>query len=324
MLDGQLVWSEGFGYAYLEKKTPACPSTQYRIGPVSQVLTAAAVGQLFENGRLDLDAPIQTYLPDFPEKEGRLTVRALAGHLGGIRDYALLAEVLESRHYPSLQDALPRYANDPLLFPAGTRVSYSNYGYDLLGLAVERAGGAPFVDYIQDHLLGPLGMQHTAPDDTLRSFPDRATFYEDNPRALEPAPYVDYSGRWPSNGYLSTPEDLVWFGASLLDGRVLRPATVDLLFTPPCADCPHAGGRPGVFGLGWELRRDPLGRTYVVQTGTAVGSSATLLLYPAEKLALAFAMNVGTATHPDPQPHAVPLDPTWVAELFLASRELIH
>lgn len=320
MVDGALVWSEGFGYADAAHRTPVCRETQFRIGSVSKPLTAVAVGQLYEQGRLSLDAPVQRYV-DFPDKGYVITPRQLAAHLSGIRNYVRMSERLDATHYPRLSDALLLFAGDPLVAPAGTQFRYSSYGYDLLGMAVEGASGEAFPDYMQNHLLGPLGLNHTVPDDPTRALPDRAAFFEDTPRGIEPAPFVDLSGSLPADGYLSTPEDLAWFGAALLQGRVLKPETVEALFTPECPDCPgHTRGEG--YGLGWGIEHDPWGRRVIYHTGSPVGGTAALYLYPEQALVLAFATNVGSVTHPDPQPHAYRPDLRWVADLFLAVRDL--
>src|SRR5712691_3853581 len=110
-VDGRIVWSEAFGYADLDAKTPATPATQFRIGSVSKPLTAAAVAQLYEQGKLDLDAPVQRYVPSFPDKGYPITTRQLAGHLAGIRNYRG-DEPLLNRHFDSVRDGLAIFEHD--------------------------------------------------------------------------------------------------------------------------------------------------------------------------------------------------------------------
>ncbi len=129
--DGRVVWAEGFGYANVEARTPVWPSTRFRIGSVSKTLTATALGLLVEDGRLDLDVPIQRYVPDFPVKRYPITTRQLAGHLAGIRHYRG-DEFLSNRLYPSVRVALDVFEDDSLLFEPGTQYSYSTYGWSLI------------------------------------------------------------------------------------------------------------------------------------------------------------------------------------------------
>ena len=119
-VDGQMVWSEGFGLANVELNVPVSPTTRFRIGSVSKTLTAAALATLVEKRQIDLDAEVQRYVPSFPDKGHRLTIRHLAGHLAGIRNYRG-TEFINRTRYDTVADALPVFASDPLLFPPGTK-----------------------------------------------------------------------------------------------------------------------------------------------------------------------------------------------------------
>ena len=113
---GKIVYSETFGYADLEERAPVWPTTKFRIGSISKPFTAVALMQLVEAGKLDLDAPVQKYVPSFPDKGAVITVRMLGGHLGGIRHYKD-GEMQIQRHYDNILDALKIFENDPLVDP---------------------------------------------------------------------------------------------------------------------------------------------------------------------------------------------------------------
>src|SRR3989441_12200340 len=130
-VNGKLVWSEGFGDADAERKKPVTRETQFRIGSVSKPLTATAVALLYEQGKVDLDAPVQRYVPSFPDKGYPITTRQLAGHLAGIRHYRGDEFVL-NRRFGSVGEGLTIFQDDSLLFPPGTRFSYSSYGWNLI------------------------------------------------------------------------------------------------------------------------------------------------------------------------------------------------
>src|SRR5512134_1490923 len=129
--DGRTIWSRSFGCADLELDVPVGPDTRFRIGSVSKPLTAAAIGRLVEDGRLDLDAPVQRYVPDFPKKAWPITTRQLAGHLAGIRHYEG-DEFLIRDHYATVHAGLAIFEKDALLFEPGTKFSYSSYGWNLI------------------------------------------------------------------------------------------------------------------------------------------------------------------------------------------------
>src|SRR5262245_59270282 len=153
-----VLWQAGFGLADLENAVPARPGTVYRIASVTKSITAVLAMQLVERGELDLDAPIQRYVPSFPEKPWSLTAGQLLGHLAGVRnyredDFGGLPD--NTRRYASLTEALGIFASDPLLQEPGTKYVYTTFGYTLLGAAIEGASGGSFVDTLRANVLEP-------------------------------------------------------------------------------------------------------------------------------------------------------------------------
>lgn len=267
---GKLVWSEGFGYADRERKVPVTNETQFRIGSVSKPLTAAAVALLYEQGKLDLDAPVQRYVPSFPVKSYPITTRELAGHLSGMRNYRG-DEPLLNRHFNRVLEGLALFDGDSLLFPPGSRFGYSSPGWILISAVVEGASGENFLTYMSRAVFGPLGMTHTAPDRTDSVIPHRTHFYDaDSAKGFVTAPAVDNSYKWASGGFLSTAEDLVKFGSALVEPGFLKVETLDLLFTSQKTTASEATG----YGLGWFVTTDGLGHTWVFHGGSSIGGTA--------------------------------------------------
>src|SRR6266566_4804824 len=230
-VNGRLVWSEGFGYADAERKKPVTRETQFRIGSVSKPLTAAAVALLYEQRKLDLDAPVQRYVPSFPDKGYPITTRQLTGHLAGIRHYKG-EEFLLNRRFATVLDGLTIFQDDSLLFPPGTRFSYSSYAWNLVSAVVEGASGEDFLRYMAAHVFRPLGLTRTAPDRADSLIPGRTQFYDrDTVGGYRVAPAVDNSYKWAGGGFVSTAEDLVKFGSALLEPGFLKRETLELLFT---------------------------------------------------------------------------------------------
>ncbi|MEX2116691.1 MAG: serine hydrolase domain-containing protein [Bacteroidota bacterium] len=162
-MNGKVVWSEGFGYADLEQKVPVTPETKFRIGSISKPLTAAALGLLYEKGRINLDTLIQAYVPTFPLKRQMITLRQLAGHIAGVRHYRD-DEMLLSKRFLTVEAGLGIFRNDTLLFEPGTRFSYSSYAWNLISAAIERATGVEFLQYMDKMVIHPLGMSNTIAD----------------------------------------------------------------------------------------------------------------------------------------------------------------
>ena len=286
--NGRQIWSEGLGVADVENNVPVTRLTKFRIGSVSKSITAAAMATLVEEGKLDLDAPIQKYVPSFPAKNYPITTRELAGHLAGIRHYAG-NEFRSNTHYASVTSSLDIFKDDTLLFRPGDKYSYSTYGFVLVSAVIEGAAGEPFLSYMQRRVFDPIGMRNTVPE-----FPDsiilhRARFYtrSDSLSPIVNAAPVDNSNKWAGGGFISTTEDLAKFGQAMLDAKILKRATVDSLWTPQHT----TDGKATMYGMGWFVRTDSTGRRSVSHGGGSVGGTAQLVIYPEEKLVFAFLFN---------------------------------
>jgi serine beta-lactamase-like protein LACTB, mitochondrial len=283
-VDGAILWSEGFGYADLAAKMPVTPATRFRVGSVAKPLTAAGLALLVERGQLDMDAPVQKYIPDFPQKSAVITLRLLAGHLSGIRNYRG-SEAFSDKPYPNLRSGLKIFEDDPLISPPGTKFSYSSYNWNVLGVAMEAAAKQNFLDYMNDSVFKPLGMTNTRADLAGVADPQRAQFYEtDTSGKFIVAPKVDSSYKWPSGGFLSTAEDLVRFGSAQLRPGFLKPESRKMLFTPQIT----SDGKPTHYGVGWFV-----GRNHLYHGGDSIGGTSFLLLVPASRTVVAITCNRG-------------------------------
>ncbi len=288
MRDGSVVWSRAFGMADLEQQVPVTAETKFRIGSVSKALTSVAVGKLVEDGQLDLDSPVQRYVPQFPVKRYPITVRQVAGHLAGVRHY-LTGEFENQKHYASPTEGLAMFAADSLLFEPGTRFEYSSHGYVLLAAVIEGAAGRPYLEYMHDAVLVPAGMTHTAAEHPDSIISHRGRYYTrvDSTGPIVNAPYVDNTYKWASGGFLSTAEDLARFGDRLMRGELLRPETVKLLWT----SMRTSEGTETEYGIGWTVERDSVGRRRVRHSGGSVGGTAHLIIYPDERVVVALLIN---------------------------------
>lgn len=297
-INGKLVWAEGFGLADLEQCVAATPKTKFRIGSTSKPLTSAGAMLLYQQGRLDLDSRIQQYVPTFPEKGYDITTRELLGHLGGIRGYTAADGNDENRDvYISVTESLKRFKDDPLIAAPGTKQKYSSYGYVLVSAAIEGASGQDFLSFMRDSVFRPLGMQDTVADENDRVVPNRARWYNlRSDGTYRNSRYADLSYKWAAGGFLSTVQDLVRFGSALLTPGFLKQNTLALIFTPQKASTGESTRMK--YGLGWEIHDpgdpDPADHGAMRRFehgGGAVGSSSSLILYPDQKLAIAWLQN---------------------------------
>jgi len=289
-VSGEIVWAEGFGWADLENRVPVWPSTKFRVASISKSLTAGAVGRLVEEGKLDLDAPVQTYVPSFPQKEWPVTTRLLGGHLGGVRHYRN-GEFESMIHYDDVVDGLAIFADDPLIHEPGTAYEYSTYGWNLISAVVQAAAGEPFLDYMRRVVFEPIGMHETVAEHVDSLIYHRSRAYLQNPDGrIVNAPYVDNSNKWSGGGFLSTASDLVRYGFAYLGNDFLKPETIELLWT---SQHTRGGERTG-YGIGWRENIED-GRRIISHTGGAMGGTTVLVIFPEEAVVVAILTNIQDA-----------------------------
>ena len=312
---GEIVWAEGFGWADTENRVPVEPDTRFRIGTASKMLTSAAVGLLMEQGRLELDNEIQTYVPEFPNKQWPVTLRQLMGHTAGVRRDAGDEEDLRT-HCARTLDGLQRFAKHDLLFEPGTQYRYSNYGWFLVSAAVEAAGGDPFFDFMRRQIFQPLGLKDTTDDDEPE--PMRAVDYfprfAADPRYGHQGPeQFDYSCFTGSSAFLSTASDMVRFIMAINGGKLLQPATVQLLQTSQRL---RSGEETG-YGLGWDLETVELAgeQTRVVgyDGDSRDGIVSSFMIVPEHGIVVAVTTNIAFADTP-----SIALN---IAQTFAAQRK---
>ena len=299
---GEIVWAEGFGWADLDKPVPVAPHMRFRIGTASTALTSAAVGLLLEKERLTLDEKIQTYVPEFPEKQWPVTLRQLMAHVAGVANDGGDEGPLFTEHCERPADALQFLSGyeRELLFEPGTQYHYSSYGWILVSAAVEAAADEPFLTFMRKQIFEPLGMRDTTADSATEPIPNRATFYfprfAADPRyglhLMRPLDYSCYAG---SSAFLSTPSDLVRFALAINSGKLLQPATVQLLQTSQRLP----SGQETGYGLGWDLETAALAgkQTRLVgHDGDSLGGMvASLMTFPDHGLVVSVMSNISYA-----------------------------
>ena len=286
--DGEFVWSAGVGKADLENSVPATSQTVYRLGSISKSLTATAAMELWEQGKLDLDSPVQKYCPTFPRKPWPISTRQLLGHLGGIRHYHVPEipysksqsdpEVGNTHHFENgIEAGLKFFADDPLVAQPGMHFNYSTQGYTLVGCVIEGASGENYADYVREHVLVAAGMSQTRPDDRFAIVPLRTRFYsKDKSGAVVNAEFLDSSYKVPGGGWLSSAPDMARFEVAILAGRLIKRATRDIMWTP---QVPSDGLGRMVYGLGWQGGTTE-GVADVGHGGSQQGTSTMMLIAP--------------------------------------------
>jgi len=289
MKDGA-VWARGFGFTDLENMVPAKPESAYRLASITKTITAFAVLQLVESGKIGLDAEIQAYVPAFPKKKWPVTVRELLGHLGGISHYRDSAAEEHFKEPMNTEQAIAVFKDFELVAEPGTRYNYSSYGFDLLGAAVERASGESYGDYIKKRIFAPLGMESSRMDDPLDVIPNRVRGYRLVDDVLKNSEFVDVSSRFAGGGTRSTVVDLMKFARGIIDARLVKRETEREMF----ASMAQRNGQLTGYGMGWEAKPWK-GHFQVSHGGSQPETRTHILVFPAENFAVAAASNLEDA-----------------------------
>lgn len=313
--DGEIVWVEGFGWADIEGGEPVTPDTRFRLGAASKPLTAAAVAWLHDRGRLDLDAQVQTYVHDYPQKQWPITPRQLMGDVAGVhRIRGDNNDAMPNGECANLGEALALFAGEPLMFRPGTEHRYSIYGWILLSVLVERVAREPFHAFMTRELFEPLGIRSTMlerPD----GLPHSTTTLYGRRKAGRVGPgnpsKAHYSCLGGAGAFLSTPSDLARFGAAMLKPGFLKAETIAMMQTPLQLE----SGRSTNYALGWKVESVLLAgkpARLVGHRGTPMGGAVSLLTFPDFGVVVTVASNIGGASV-DPFAHKL-------AEVFVVGR----
>jgi CubicO group peptidase (beta-lactamase class C family) len=280
--DDKILLDKAYGSANLEWNIPNTPSTKFRLGSLTKQFTATAILLLEERGKLKLDDPISKYIPDAPMAWEKVTIRGLLTHTAGIPNMTAFdnfPEVMRKTLTP--QQLIALFRDKPLDFPPGEKWSYSNSGYILLGAVIEKAGGLPYAQFLQENLFTPLGMKDTGYDSAATVLPMRAAGYVRRKGVLVNDEFIDMSIPYAAGALYSTTHDLLAWEKGLYGGKVLKPASLKKMTTPVKAD----------YGFGLIINSDGFHQRFS-HNGGINGFSTALAWYPDDHLALVVLDNV--------------------------------
>ncbi len=282
----EIVYLKGYGYADREKRLPVTAQTMFRWASVSKPVTAIAALQLVERGKLDLDADVRTYVPEFPDKGVKITTRDLLRHQGGIVHYDNGAVIrtekkyAEAHPYADVVVALDTFKDSPLVNAPGAKYSYSTHGYLLVSAVVQRAGGAPFAQQVRERIAEPLHLTTMQPDYQWLEIPNRAVGYRKDGDAVVPSTDTDVSWKLGGGGYISDIGDFAGFAKGLIDGRLVSAQTAAAMWTPQNL----RNGEPTGYGLGFGVGgAEQGGRLRIAHNGSQEKTKTRLEIYPRER-----------------------------------------
>lgn len=285
--DQDVVWASGFGWADSSAGVHADARTVYRVGSVSKLFTDLAVMRLVQEGKLDLDAPVRRYLPDFRPRnpfDGEITLRRLTSHLSGLTREPPVGHYFDDTA-PSLAATVGSLDSTTLVYAPGTHTKYSNAGIAVLGYVLEKTQGQSFYTYLKQTLLDPMGLESSAfqPLPALKARLAKGYMWSYDGLSFE-APTFQL-GMGPAGSMYTTVEDLGRFESILFnggrtpDGRaIVQPATLETMWTPQ-----EVAGEKTGYGIGFHVS-DLDGHRMVGHGGAIYGFATTLSALPDEKL----------------------------------------
>ena len=277
---GKIIYEKGFGMANMEWAIPNQPDTKFRIASVTKQFTATLILQLVEEGKIKLNGKISEYLTDYrKDTGGKVTIHQLLKHTSGIPDYThrpdFSAEI--SRNPYSVADFVQKYASGDLEFEPGSKFSYSNSGYSLLGAIIEKVTGKSYETVLTERILKPLGMTNSGYDNYSPLLQKRASGYQKTPDGFVNAAYLDMSIPYAAGSIYSTVEDLFKWDQSLQEDKILSAESKKLMFTPGL----------GNYGYGIRISDQPIGKTdqktKIIGHGGAINGFNSLITRAVEK-----------------------------------------
>ncbi len=259
---GSVILRKGYGLANMEWQIPNGPDTKFRLGSITKQFTSMVIMQLVSEGKINLDEKITTYLPDYrKDTGGKVTVRNLLTHTSGIPSYTSIPGFIQNhtRDPYNVADFVKKYTSGDLEFEPGSKFSYDNSGYFLLGAIIERVTGKPYERAVKERILDPLAMKDSGYDHTATLIPKRAAGYVLTPNGYENAPYLDMSVPYAAGSLYSTVDDLYKWDRALYTDTLLRADLKKTMFTPLLEN----------YAFGWAVRAMKLddGKTEVATIG---------------------------------------------------------
>ncbi len=251
---GKIIYEKGFGMANMEWSIPNQPDTKFRIGSVTKQFTATLVLQLVEEGKIKLDAKLSDYLPDYRKDTGdKITIHQLLNHTSGIPSYTSNPEFFpkHSRDAYGVADFVKKFASGDLEFEPGSKYSYNNSAYTVLGAIIEKVTGKTYETVLTERIFAPVGMTNSGYDRHATLLQKRASGYQKRSDGYVNAPYLDMSLPYSAGSIYSTVADLYKWDQSLYEDKILSAASKKLMFTPGLSN----------YGYGVGISDQPIGKT---------------------------------------------------------------
>lgn len=286
--DGKPIVNKGYGMANYEWSIPNTPQTVFRLGSITKQFTSAAIMLLQEEGKLNVNDAACKYVSECPAAWEPITIRHLLTHTSGIPNYTAFPDFMAKKATLPMGAAelLTEYKGKPLDFAVGEKYAYSNSGYHLLGLIIEKASGKSYTDFLQENIFAPLGLKQTGYDVSKNLIKWRAAGYIRDGDGFANAAYLDMLIPYSAGSLYSTTEDLLTWEQALYSEKLLTKKSLDEMFTPFKSN----------YAYGWGIGKR-FEHPSISHGGGIYGFSTYLVRYPEDRVTVIVLSNVqGAAT----------------------------
>ena len=272
--NGKVIFKKGYGMANMEWNIPVETDTKFRLGSITKQFTSMLILQLVQEGKIKIEGKLTDYLTDYRKDTGdRISIHQLLNHTSGIPSYTGLPNFFQdiSRNPYNVTDFVKKYTSGDLEFEPGSKFSYNNSGYFLLGAIIERVTGKTYEQVLKERIFDPLGMKNSGYDLSAPILAKRAGAYERRPGGYINAPYLDMSLPYAAGSLYSTVEDLYLWDQALYTDKLLSPQLKEVMYKPGLNN----------YAYGWVVRKAPLGpkdeQVMVIEHGGGINGFNTLI-----------------------------------------------
>ncbi|MBQ4818953.1 serine hydrolase domain-containing protein [Aquimarina sp. MMG016] len=299
-MNGKVIWSNAIGYKDIKNDKKLSRDTKFRIGSTSKAVTSLGIGLLLQDGKLNLNSRVGEFVPYTNDPLSELTLKQLASHTSGIRNYSVclcfpIWEHLNNDEYTTVQESVGIFSNSTLLFPSGTDFSYSSYNYTLISAMLEGASGKDFLNFMKEDVFNPLGLDHIEGERSSMHTKNISKFYDVEENQYKETFEVNNSNKWAGGGFVSTPVDLVKLGNALLNNQLLDKKTTETILKPVLLNNGEINKQN--YAIGWrkgftdEIFDNNQKVQIIHHAGTAAGSTSVFILFPEYNMSISILMN---------------------------------
>lgn len=281
---GSIIYRKGFGFSNVENNLSMHPNTRLRTASVAKVITAAAIGRLMSEGKLDLDEPIKTYIPYINKKYAHLTSRQLAAHTSGL-EHRPKGSRYKKKQYNTIKETV-QLMNSKLLFTPDTDYKYSTHAFNLLAAVIEGASGKPYINYLNEEVFTPLKMTETYPENIQQLSDNDAKLYYINKLKLKKEKLTNGSYKVPGAGFRSTPSDLVKMTHAFSNGFLSQEVIKEMVEKHELSN-----GKKINVGVTWRLSVDSFDNKVIEHAGNWLGARTVVVYYPERELSISLMIN---------------------------------